>query len=90
MRQETLQVDGVSVELTLLQDSTRKYWLVMARWRNAKGELTTHTMPPCDACLTEQQAWNEARTWAVRRLTKELLESRGLRPKWAVTTASCS
>ncbi|SEG44145.1 hypothetical protein SAMN04487953_13328 [Billgrantia desiderata] len=88
MRQETLEVYGVDVELTLLRDSRSQYWLVMARWSLTQGKQTTHTMPPCDPDLTEQQAWNEARNWAERQLSKDLLGSRGLCPKWALSTAS--
>ncbi|MGR4068272.1 hypothetical protein [Billgrantia sp. C5P2] len=42
--------------------------------------MSLRTMPPQDPELTEDEAWNEARTWFSRRLTRELLETAGIAP----------
>ncbi|WP_111414572.1 hypothetical protein [Billgrantia lactosivorans] len=84
MRQETFTEAGIDVELTLLRDSSSRHWLVIARWHDKQGTLSTHTLPPLAPDLAEEQAWREARSWAIKRLTKEMLEAGGVKPKFAV------
>lgn len=86
MKHETLDVNGVSVELSLLRESAGGHWLVMARSYEADGQISTCTMPPLSPDMTEKQAWDEARAWSIRMRTKQLLETSGLRPKFASTT----
>ncbi|UYG01778.1 hypothetical protein OCT51_11190 [Halomonas sp. LR3S48] len=86
MRQETFTAAGVDLELMLLRDSSSRHWLVIARWRNEKDELSTHTLPPLAPDLTEELAWREARSWAVKRLTREMLEAGGVKTKFSVPT----
>lgn len=83
MRQETFTEAGVDVELTLLRDSKSRHWLVMARWQSELGDLSTHTMPPLSPGLSEEQAWHEAHAWAGKVLTREMLRSGGMQPKFA-------